>query len=218
MARPSSREPGWLTSLLGAVVLIAGGFLVGLVFGVVSEEPDLVVEHIAGGSEEVAWDAEATPPSAAGAVETPDVAAAPRDAVGGEMSEVMGSGSPVEEVPSSARVEATAPSASAVPQRAVPPPPTASPPPPKVDRVAARPSADRFAVQVGAFSDSASAERLASDLESQGFPTYVTASAGAGRWRVRVGPVPSRKEADALAGRLEDEKGLPTWILSEEAD
>jgi cell division septation protein DedD len=68
---------------------------------------------------------------------------------------------------------------------------------------------------VGAFGDSATAERLADDLEEKGFPSYVTAGAGVGRWRVRVGPVASRDEADALAGRLQGEHGLPTWVLSE---
>ena len=39
-------EPGWLASLLGAAVLIAGGFALGLVAGVVSDEPELVVAHV----------------------------------------------------------------------------------------------------------------------------------------------------------------------------
>ncbi len=47
-------EPGWIASLLGAAVLIAGGFGLGLVAGVVSEEPELVVGHLVGRSEEVA--------------------------------------------------------------------------------------------------------------------------------------------------------------------
>ncbi len=48
-------EPGWLASLLGAAVLIAVGFALGLVAGVVSDEPELVVGHLVGRSEEVAW-------------------------------------------------------------------------------------------------------------------------------------------------------------------
>jgi len=48
-------KPGWFASFLGAAVLIAGGFGLGLVAGVVSEEPELVVGHLVGRSEEVAW-------------------------------------------------------------------------------------------------------------------------------------------------------------------
>jgi cell division septation protein DedD len=34
------------------------------------------------------------------------------------------------------------------------------------------------------------------------------------RFRVRVGPVPTREEATRLAGKLESGHQLPTWILS----
>ena len=33
---------GWLSTLVGILVLTAGGFLIGLVVGVISEEPELV--------------------------------------------------------------------------------------------------------------------------------------------------------------------------------
>jgi cell division septation protein DedD len=36
------------------------------------------------------------------------------------------------------------------------------------------------------------------------------------RWRVRVGPVKTRAEAESLSARLKREQKLPTWILSEE--
>ncbi|MCH2186750.1 SPOR domain-containing protein [Myxococcota bacterium] len=48
---------GLLTTLLGIVVLVAVGFAVGLVVGVISEEPDLVAGHVAGRSTEVDWTA-----------------------------------------------------------------------------------------------------------------------------------------------------------------
>ena len=48
-------KSGWLASLLGAAVLIAGGFGLGLVAGLVSEEPELVVGHLVGRSEEATW-------------------------------------------------------------------------------------------------------------------------------------------------------------------
>ena len=48
-------SPNWLASLMGAVFLISAGFMLGRVFGVVKEEPQLVISHIAGESEEVRW-------------------------------------------------------------------------------------------------------------------------------------------------------------------
>ena len=71
-------------------------------------------------------------------------------------------------------------------------------------------------MQVGALADSAGAEQLASKLRKRGFSVYVAPSAepGSKRWRVRVGPVATREEAQALAARLEGEK-FPTWVLAE---
>ena len=46
---------GWLTSLLGVLILVAGGFVLGLVVGVVFEEPELVAGHVAGRSTEIDW-------------------------------------------------------------------------------------------------------------------------------------------------------------------
>jgi DedD protein len=80
------------------------------------------------------------------------------------------------------------------------------------------PSAGRFAVQVGAFSESRAAERLAESLRGKGFEVYVSpgAKAGEARWRVRVGPLPSREEAERSATRLKVEEKLPTWVLDED--
>jgi cell division septation protein DedD len=54
-------------------------------------------------------------------------------------------------------------------------------------------------------------------LEARGFDSYVIPGShgGDGKWRVRVGPVPSREGADALAARLKSEEKLPTWVLPE---
>ncbi len=78
---------------------------------------------------------------------------------------------------------------------------------------------ERFAVQVGAFSDNESAERLAGKLRNKGFDVYVSAGAkvGQARWRVRVGPFPDREEAERAAGRLKKNENLPTWVLDENA-
>ena len=71
-------------------------------------------------------------------------------------------------------------------------------------------------MQVGALADAASAEQLAVKLRARGFPVYVAPSAepGSKRWRVRVGPVATREQADEVAARLAREK-LPTWVLAE---
>lgn len=108
---------------------------------------------------------------------------------------------------------------------AAPPPllPPARDPAPKAGREPAPIAAiepaptPRLVVQVGAFADAASAEKLAGTLRRKGFPAFVSPSTGDGgaRWRVRVGPMASRDEADRTAGRLKAEERLPTWVLEE---
>lgn len=73
------------------------------------------------------------------------------------------------------------------------------------------------AVQVGAFADSRAAQALAAQLRNKGFSVYVSPGSQGGeeRWRVRVGPFPSRAEAESAAERLKSHERLPTWVLSE---
>ena len=63
------------------------------------------------------------------------------------------------------------------------------------------------------------AERLAASLRDKGFSVYVSpgARAGEARWRVRVGPLATREEAERAASRLKKVEKLPPWILSEDA-
>ena len=91
-------------------------------------------------------------------------------------------------------------------------------PAPTAPAVAARPPEGRFAIQVGAFGESAAAERLAESLRRKGFAAYVSPGLGDrdARWRVRVGPLASREEADRTAARLKKAERLPTWVLSED--
>lgn len=81
----------------------------------------------------------------------------------------------------------------------------------------AAPAKSGFAVQVGAFSDPGKAEALVRKLRAENLAVYRIPSSDSGddRWRVRVGPVRSRAQADALAGRLKRELDLPTWVLSD---
>jgi len=177
--RSGSRSPLW--TLLGLSLLAIPGFVLGLLVGVAWEDPGLVLGHLFGRTELVAWsrgvedgaeDRAPEAPRAGAAEEVPAVSAGPR--------------------PSATRIR----------------PDVISP---------GAPSA-RFAVQVGAFAESRAAERLAESLRGKGFEVYVSPGAkeGEARWRVRVGPLPSRAEAEHVAGRLKAEEKLPTWVLDED--
>ena len=81
----------------------------------------------------------------------------------------------------------------------------------------AAPPPGGFSVQVGAFGDKGPASKLVRQLEGSGFRAFLVAGDGSGpAWRVRVGPVASRPEADALARRLKRDEGLPTWVVSDD--
>jgi len=205
--RESERRPRWFVTLLGIVVLVAGGFAMGLVVGLVSQEPELVVGHLAGRSEELQWaaGAEAERPSEAGLAPraTPSVADPP---------EPQAAPPDVAAAPLPTRASEPA----APPARAAEPVEAAAALPPPVSAAPVSPAAG-YSVQVGAFAESSSAEDVARRLSDRRFPVYVTPAAGAGdrRWRVRVGPFATRSEAVELARRLKTEEGLPTWVLAE---
>jgi len=174
-----ARSPLW--TLLGLSLLAIPGFVLGLLVGVAWEDPGLVLGHIFGRTELVAWghgadvgaeDRAPESPRAAAPEEVPAVSAAPKPSATRIRPDVISPGAP----------------------------------------------AARFAVQVGAFSESRAAERLAESLRGKGFEVYVSpgAKAGEARWRVRVGPLLSRAEADRVASRLKAEEKLPTWVLDED--
>lgn len=99
------------------------------------------------------------------------------------------------------------PSAPPVPHTAV----AALPPTPP--SVAAR--APRYVVQIGAFSDPASAQQARARAERLGLTTYthVVDVAGGQRIRVRVGPMSDRDEAQRVLERLR-QAGLPGAVLA----
>ena len=70
---------------------------------------------------------------------------------------------------------------------------------------------------MGAFGEVAGAQRLVDELRSLGFSAYLAqgGSEEPARFRVRVGPVASREEADRLAATLKAGHRLPTWVLTE---
>jgi cell division septation protein DedD len=179
----------WLAALVGLVFLVVAGFGVGMVAGVVWEDPGLIFAYVTGETEEVAWDASADA--------EPDVAArAPEQLVDPQLRRNAA-------IESAASPSPTPPVAPAQPA----PPPVAAAP------------VGSVAVQVGAFETSEAAEKLAKSLKDKGFPVYVSpgTKSGNARWRVRVGPLASREEAEATAARLKKSQKLPTWILNEDA-
>lgn len=204
--RVRRRRPGLASALLGAGLLIALGFGLGVIAGLVMEEPDLVLDFVAGRTESVPLggaegrhpldlDTPPTPDVAAGSSRTPEAASA---------GDVPGA---------SGETRALEPSADFEVGRQAP---GADPATPGPASAAVSPEG-RFAVQVGAFAEASAAEQLARRLRKRGLPVYVAPSASGDteRWRVRVGPLPSRAEAEQLAARLERDERLSTWVLAE---
>ena len=193
------------------LVLIAiPGFGLGLIAGVAWEDPSLLGSHLLGGTTAVvAWSdgAVALPADPGESVPLPDVAAP---------------------APVAPRVPPPRPASPPQPARAAkssaPRPESTVPATRPPDATRLRPEvlspgvpAGRFAVQVGAFGASSSAEKLAAQLRAKGFDVYVSpgVAAGQARWRVRVGPSPTRDQAERAAARLKAEEQLPTWVLDE---
>ena len=118
-----------------------------------------------------------------------------------------------------AAAPATATSAPA-PAAAKPTPPPAAPataaaPAASGPPVAAEPSGPGFAIQLAALRQREEADGVARRLTSKGYPAYVmTPDAGAPSvFRVRVGKFKDRREADAVAARLQKEEQFNPWIV-----
>jgi uncharacterized membrane protein len=197
------RGPGIASALAGAGLLVVLGFALGVVGGLVLEEPDLLLDYVLGRTEQVS------------VVEVPlDVAARPPG---------VGAASPAGSAPAAPPAAAAAPAPPSEEWDEAPAPPEPAVvvseeiEEPVAVAAAAPPAAEGFAVQVGAFADPSAAEQLARRLRERGHPVYVAPSAGSdtARWRVRVGPLSSRAEAEGVAARLEREDRVSTWVLAE---
>lgn len=110
---------------------------------------------------------------------------------------------------------AAAPEPVAAPAPAPQPKPAAPVQPVKPAAVAAAPktaAAASWAVQVGSFAEQANASRLRDSLRGKGYPAYVeqVKLASGASYRVRVGPVLSRADAEAIQGKLVkiDQRGI----------
>jgi DedD protein len=79
---------------------------------------------------------------------------------------------------------------------------------------AAEPAGSGFALQVTALRDRAEADAIARRLTAKGYSAYVvTPAAGAPSvYRVRVGKFPTRREAEAVASKLQKEEQFTPWI------
>jgi cell division protein FtsN len=200
---------------MGAVFLISAGFMLGLIVGVVKEEPELVMGHLSGQSEEVPWSEQGTELGlpAVGAA-GPGIVASDQLGAADYYDSNQAAGDDFGfEAASTAAEDQVYPAYEA-------PQPTAVMAPvqtPAAPQAAPREAVGAFSVQVGAFSESEPAEQIADDLRSKGFPVYVTPSAGSrdGRWRVRVGPMGTRAEADEVAQQLKSHEQLPTWVVTQ---
>jgi DedD protein len=209
--------------LIGAAVLVALAVL-------------LIPEILSGGKPDGAGDAAATaPPGArtftielAGA--TPDTApatkpppasppaVAPAQSAGEKPDSAKGS-APAASADSKPAVQATARDAGnpAPPTPARPGPAATAPESTSGARSAAAVGAGSggWAVQVGAFSTAATANRLAGQLKAAGFRAYVSPVSRSGKTlqRVRVGPEAERARADSLAASLKA-RGLPATVVA----
>jgi cell division septation protein DedD len=237
-----SAGQGWLSTMLGILVLVAAGFGLGLVVGVVSEEPELVVGHMAGRSDEIDWtDDNGTSPPVFAAVHPTDPSGASREAGSARNDGVAGrpaSGPQLGEL--APRVSAPPPvlgehsDGPDVPEGWIPTTESAPDGPSaraagassghgEADTHRGEPSRSEtaavalpnFEIQVGAFGTGESAEQVANELRRKGYPVRVLRPELDDRWRVRVGPIVGRVEADRIAERLKVEEQLPTWVLRE---
>ncbi len=99
----------------------------------------------------------------------------------------------------------------------VTPPPTPAPKQVQKTSEQQKPSSTRFTVQLASFKDFASARKFAAsfkDMDPQATIRQVDLP-GKGRWyRVQVGKLSSRKEAEALANRLGQKYQLQAFVVS----
>jgi cell division septation protein DedD len=213
----SNRSSGWLATIVGALLLVAAGFGIGLVAGTAYEEPELVAEHLAGRTTEVALGGEAAP-AAVAAAPADDVAAAPPPVPA--LSEPEGNEDPLPTPLGAGALDAPRDAvlaragASAAPAAVVKPAPAAAKSAPAAAKPVAAAPGGGFAIQVGAFATESTAAQLASELKRRGFPGYVAEEGTGARFKVRVGPLASRSEAEQVSKRLESQHRLPTWILA----
>jgi GrpB-like predicted nucleotidyltransferase (UPF0157 family) len=93
--------------------------------------------------------------------------------------------------------------------------PDSSPPPAAPAPAPTAPTATRtgFGVQVSAINSQAAADKLAAQLGTAGFPSYVVEERGL--FKVRAGPYPDRAEAVAAAEQIRKKLGHSPFVVKE---
>lgn len=78
----------------------------------------------------------------------------------------------------------------------------------------AAPAAGGFAVQVAALNVRSEADAMAKRLTSKGYSAYVLAAANGNPavFRVRIGSYKTRREAEAMAAKLQQEEQIKPWV------
>lgn len=221
MARARGRgDSGWPAALGGALLLVALGFVLGMVAGIAIEAPGLLVDHLAGRSTEVplapggpggagAADAAAAPGAASPAANAPAGRAAPS----ADSRRTTASSTARRATATSRRPPAAAPAQ----RTAATAPRTAATEPRRAAPRSSAPPAGRFSVQVSAFGRADSARNMADALRADGVPAQVVDTrSGSARYKVRVGPLATKAEAQRMAQRLTLERGLDTWVVAGE--
>ena len=86
---------------------------------------------------------------------------------------------------------------------------------PSVDASLAEPSGSGFVLQISALNERGPAELIAKRLSAKGYAAYVTspaAGAPARMYRVRIGKFKTRREAEAIAAKVQKEEQITPWI------
>jgi cell division septation protein DedD len=84
----------------------------------------------------------------------------------------------------------------------------------RTDARVGEPAGNGFVVQIAAVNDRSEAEAIARRLAGKGYRTFVTTPRRGGprMFRVRVGKFQTRREAEAIAARLQKEDQFKPWI------
>ncbi|HET7569387.1 MAG TPA: SPOR domain-containing protein [Gammaproteobacteria bacterium] len=95
---------------------------------------------------------------------------------------------------------------------------TAKPAASKADSAPADPAAQQpgWVVQAGSFANHDNAQRLTNRLKQKGFDAFILQAKSGGQtvYRVRVGPVDARRQAEKLAPAIAAASGGPTEVVS----
>lgn len=113
------------------------------------------------------------------------------------------------------RLQQQSAAAAEEPEPAAAEPPPAAAPESAAAPPAAPPAGSGWVVQIGAYKDRATADRVVSTLKRQQFAAFVlapTAGSPTATFRVRVGPFSERREAENVAGRLQREHQYTPFV------